>query len=116
MAKTKVKMLTSMAGPRHSYGPGEVVEVESKVATAWKKAGIAEAVKSEQVMAKSLKETEAHVKTLEQENASLRRRVNHLEKVAKTLEKEKAELAARAASKEEGETTTPEGEEAEEAK
>lgn len=45
MALMKVKMLTSMAGPRHAYYPGQVVELPPRIGKAWLKAGLVIALK-----------------------------------------------------------------------
>jgi hypothetical protein len=41
MGMRRLEMATSMAGERFSYAPGDLVDVDSSVADAWIKAGIA---------------------------------------------------------------------------
>lgn len=42
----KIKMLTSMAGPRESWVPGDIRDVEDEVAEAWKARGFCEIIET----------------------------------------------------------------------
>jgi len=45
----KVKLLTSIASTDWSYAFGQIVEIDTKLATAWIKSGIAELVGGKQI-------------------------------------------------------------------